>query len=303
MALQNLSEDASVLEYMRYVLHILKVEPSLTVAAAKDRVWPFKPFRSNNVPGAHNIPTRFHVENYNPLELAKATRASPPKRVTPQNVIAILNDGNNFRMPYSQSKCFLADCKKTPGQFTSTLVPGTSLRVIKRDPGKERDPDFFGVCGRCGSSEHVRACCDVDENDLDCLYPLCPLKRNHQTKTCRTLHHVCSLCGRRGHQGIHHESFTPIELKNFFDYFSPWGFYTCLPILNGVEGFPSKDADFRFGYFRVSKMHNYGPMNAHVTWTRPTSGRRRRCSDALVKSDGLQAGDNVVETRRKRGRE
>lgn len=60
----------------------------------------------------------------------------------------------------------------------------------------------------------------------------------------------------------------PIELKIFFDYFCPWGIFTCLPLLWNFEdsSIEKNDSDFKFGYFCVSSTRNYGPLNAHIKW-------------------------------------
>lgn len=345
MSLQELPKEASCLEFMRYLLHIIKQEPSLTVASAGRRAWPFEHFREMNVPGCSskfqngvpsylpggpglkfpypirnirqvvvdladdqyyslfretNLPERYRIEDYDPIQISKSTRQIPPKRPIPRSVVAVLKDGRYFKMGYSDSKMFLAECKKNPQYFQPGLA-SSSFRIIKQDIGKEKDPDFFGICGKCGDPRHIRDQCNILCQDLKCIYPLCVSSGLHLIKTCRTLHHVCSACGRRGHRENHHEVHTPIELKTFFDYFSPWGFYTCLPILDALEdvGFPIKNNDFRFGYFRTSKLHNYGPMNAHVDWCRPSCDRRN-ISLGIVNSSGVQAGENVVKRTIKR---
>lgn len=192
-----------------------------------------------------NLPAEYRIKGYDPIKIARSTRQSPPKKPRARSLVAIFQNGQRHETQYSESKIFLSKCKRNLTYFQSSLDNG-AYRIIKRDLGKEKDPDFFGICGKCGDFEHTRENCHVPLVNLSCIYPLCLRSKCHLIKTCQTLHHICSACGKQGHREKHHESYTPIELKTFFDYFSPWGFYTCLLILDGLEnvGFPIKNDGF-----------------------------------------------------------
>ena len=66
------------------------------------------------------------------------------------------------------------------------------------------DPDKW--CQRCGynfKEETDKPHPDCG-NKPDCIYPLCENPQTHNILVCPTLHGICNICKRRGHQALHH---------------------------------------------------------------------------------------------------
>ena len=103
-------------------------------------------------------------------------------------------------------------------------VPSTISRV-------GCNQDFPHFCAICGDPMHRQVHCKFQLDTKNrCVYPLC-CRRNHLTKVCPVLHHLCKGCGRRGHDRSAHMVYTPMQLDALFYWWSPLGVYTCIPFL------------------------------------------------------------------------
>lgn len=254
MKIQGLPSTASVLEYMRYILHILKNEPSLTTLSAKDRVWPFQFFRKRNEMGCiEKLPGKI------PAYLPGGPTLDIPYPV--RNIRQVVTDmaDDQYYPPFRHSNI-------SPKYRIQIYDPIEIAKATRRFMSDWLDAnengkriDFNDISNTISRSK--LACLNKEQ----CFYGLCDSKALHNIKLCPTLHHLCQACGTRGHQEDNHKTYTPIELKNIFDLYCSWGLYTCLPLLCHVEEFKHTLNEFHlsFGYFGDSGIKDYGPMNAY----------------------------------------
>lgn len=222
-----------------------------------------------------NILEKYRIQGYNPLNIAKNTRRHQPCVWPPSREVIIIEEGCEFQSPSSSrnkntTRSHLASRKRrSSSNELEYSVP--KRRVFSRGLTVENvaTPEFYGVCHRCGDEHHVVRDCPLTLGPGLCAYPICNTNETHQIKVCNTLHHICAVCKRRGHYSNHHTRYTLPELKNFFDYFSPFGFYTCLPILSIDKHFwyKVKASEYSFGFFCANRDSLYGQLEGIVQWT------------------------------------
>ena len=132
-------------------------------------------------------------------------------------------------------------------------------------------------CGFCGSKWHPWADCGPVKyksrrygedratwKGLDCKYPICSAPATHETKVCPTLHNLCYVCNKRGHDTEECGTLDKEEYKELYELWQPQGKFTR-------QGISSPEPDWKFSGPPVAALDltqvEVDGRSAYVPWT------------------------------------
>ena len=151
-------------------------------------------------------------------------------------------------------------------------------------------------CGTCGGRK-VKKCPLRQENNVYCHYPFCSTPiHSHTVKVCKTLHHLCEVCGLRGHYPSAHNDYCAVVLKRVFIKWSPLGLYTSLVYLH-----PEEKTYWRWHYRGEDNVNNKLAAEANIPLSDMTECDNRHTEQIITAN--TEASATVETTTRKDGKE
>ncbi len=220
-----------IFPYVRELLLYLRDMPSLFWLAERmeDPEWAIRPFRgwkndeavvpsdstTGNIPpwfgGQFQSRGIFSDAKETPWKVAKNKSLQPPfclyRKI--QSFVHLLNT-DPYAWEFDESLVPL----KLQGD-DSFFPSGRNVKTFRKIAKETLTFDLASccVCDQCGSDIHFTPGCDVPPKDLQCIYPLCTVKKPHKIKVCPFVIRQCQACGRLGHSSYHHQQYSPVQLN------------------------------------------------------------------------------------------
>ena len=213
-------------------------------------------------PDPRNMPIEFMMNPGRvPADIAKETWKDKPARKASAKEVMQVTDEPGRAVNQDRDTKRLWNCRLNKRKCDWAIeCPDPPKKPKRALGGKDYTtvpcPEFYGLCSRCGSVEHVLKNCD--EQTVCCTYPLCRLKNGHNIKVCRSIHSKCFACGRRGHYPNDHKNHSLVALETIFETYAACGMFTSLPYLENTDHWRQPTPqEFRFGFYAMHRDHGY----------------------------------------------